>query len=161
MTAPPTDAPTLLRRTRRAVGAVLGGIVVGSAASALALRWRDGRPIPRAEEWVGQGLLWGLIAVAVASHLTRRVVSGRSALRDPARRASRFHAGHVASALIAALTVPMGLAYGWFVRPRLDGAGPFWVVGVTLAVLALPRAYELDDLDEPAPPRDDPSEPKP
>ena len=43
--------------------------------------------------------------------------------------------------------MPLGLAYGWLVRPRLDAVGPFWVAALTLGFLALPRARQFEDLD--------------
>ena len=84
---------------------------------------------------------------AVSSYVVRRLVSGRGARWDRARRASRFYLGHVLAAALAALGVPLGLAYGWLVRPRLDAVGAFWIAALTLGFLALPRAHELDDFD--------------
>ena len=92
------------------------------------------------------------MALVVASYLVAPDRASRSALARPsdagpavlpgARRSRRSS---------AALAVPLGLAYGWFVRPRLDAVGPFWVAALALGFLALPRAHELDGFDDPMP----------
>lgn len=145
----PPDAAATLERTRSAVLNVMVAAGAGIAVSGLLLRWRDGWAVDRAPEWIRRGLLGGLAALAVGSYLVRRRVARREALRDPAGRASRFFRAHVLSAALAALAVPLGLAYGWYVRPRLDAVAPFWVVALALGLLALPRAHELEGLDEP------------
>ena len=58
-----------------------------------------------------------------------------------------FFRSHVAGAAIAALGVPLGLAYGWWVNPRLEGVIPFWVIPLTLGFLAIPRRLELLEWD--------------
>ena len=140
----PTTAADCLDRTRSAVLNVLIVAGMGIAASGWLLRWRDRWALSRLPNSVGQGMLAGLLVLAVSSYVVRRAVSGRSALRD---KASRFYLGHVVAAVLASLAVPLGLAYGWFVRPRLDVVGPFWVVALTLGFLALPRAHILEGLD--------------
>jgi hypothetical protein len=117
----------------------------GIAVSGWLLRWHDRQALPRAAEGVGQALMGGLLVVAVASLVVRRTASRREA--------SGFYRGHVLAAALAALAVPLGLAYGWLVRPSLDAVAPFWVAALALGFLALPRAYELDGLD---PDLDDP-----
>jgi hypothetical protein len=42
--------------------------------------------------------------------------------------------------------VPIGFAYAYAVRPTLDAVAPFWVAGLALGFLALPRAAELEGL---------------
>jgi hypothetical protein len=147
-----------LERTRSAVLNILVAEGLGIAASGFLLRWRDRGALFRAHDQVRQGMLGGLLILVAASYLARRVLGSRSALLDPARRARRFFRAHVISALIGSLAVPLGLAYGWTVRPRLDAVAPFWVAALALGFLALPRASELDDLDVP-PSATGPSEP--
>jgi hypothetical protein len=142
--------PAALACLERARSAVLNILVVdgiGIAASGLLLRWRDRGALFRASDGARRAMLGGLLALALASYLTRRVMTRRSALRDPAHRAARFFRAHVASAALGGLAVPLGLAYGWTVQPRLDAVAPFWVAAIALGFLALPRAAELDDLD--------------
>ncbi len=150
--APPSTAAECLERTRSAVLNVLVITGSGIALSGGLLRWRDGWAWFRAPEGVGQGLVVALGLAAVSSYAVRRLMSGRKTKLDPARRASRFYLGHVLSAVLAALGVPLGLAYGWFLRPRLDAVGPFWIAALALGFLALPRAREIDDLVSPTSP---------
>jgi hypothetical protein len=150
-------AADCLERTRTAVLNVLVAAGTAIAISGWVLRWRDRWMVERAPAAVGQALLSGLAAVAVLSYATRRALAGRGALRDPEARTARFWRGHVLSAGVAALAVPLGLAYGWFVRPRLDAVGPFWLAALALGALAFPRAAELEGFDRPMP---GPSEPE-
>ncbi len=143
----PVSAAVCLERTRSAVLNVLIVAGTGIAISGWVLRWRDRWALSRVPEGVGRVMLAGLFVLAVASYVVRRSVSGRGMLRDPARRLSRFYRGHVASAGLAALAVPLGLAYGWLVRPRLDAVGPFWVAALAFGFLALPRAYLLEGIE--------------
>lgn len=145
---PPTAADGCLGRTRAAVLNVLVAAGMGIAVSGVLLRWHDRRALFRAHESVGKGLMAALFGLAVASYTVRRLASGRGALRDPSRRGSRFYRGHVLAAALAALAVPLGLAYGWLVRPRLDAVAPFWVAALALGFLALPRGYELEGFDD-------------
>ena len=148
-----------LERTRSAVLNVLIAVGLGIAVSGVVLRYRDHSALFRAPDSLRRGMLGGLLALVVASYLGRRILGRRSALRDPAGRASRFFRAHVIAASVGALAIPLGLAYGWMVRPRLDGVAPFWVAALALGFLALPRASELEDLDPPVP-HAGPSEPK-
>jgi hypothetical protein len=148
----PADAVVAcLERTRSAVANVLVAAGVGVAVSWLLLRWRDGWATPAASETLRRSLLIALVILVVVSYAVRRVLAGRQALREPSVRARRFYLGHVVAAAVAALTVPLGLAFGWFVRPRLDAVAPFWVAALALGFLSLPRASELDGFDEPLP----------
>ncbi len=70
--------------------------------------------------------------------MPRRFGAGRSRLRDPGRRASRFYQAHLTSAVVGSLAIVLGLCYGWWVRPRLDAVSPFWVAALALGILALP-----------------------
>jgi hypothetical protein len=142
-----------LERTRSAVLNILVADGIGIAASGLLLRWRDRGALFRAPDVARQAMLGGLFAVVVASYLCRRFLARRSVLRDPAGRARHFFRAHVASAALGALAIPLGLAYGWTVSPRLDAVAPFWVAALALGFLALPRGPELDDFDEPMPER--------
>jgi uncharacterized membrane protein YfcA len=138
-----------LARTRSAVLNLLVAVGAGIAVSGLFLGRRDRGallwPDREAGRWA-HGVLLGLIVV---SFMVRRVMGGRSSLREPEQRAGRFFWSHVASAAVGALAVPLGLAYGWAIRPRLEDIAPFWVSALALGVLAIPRAYELDDFNEP------------
>jgi hypothetical protein len=146
-----------LERTRSAVLNILVLDGVGIAVSGLLLRWRDRGALFRAPDGARQAMLGGLLALVVASFLCRRILARRSALRDPARRARRFFRGHVVSAALGALAVPLGFVYGWTVRPRLDAVAPFWVAALALGFLSLPRAVELVDLDDPLPHSSEPT----
>jgi hypothetical protein len=141
-------AVAALVRTRSAVLNILVAVGLGIASSGALLRWRDGRALLRTSEGARQAMLACLFALVVASYLCLRILARRGVLRDPARRASRFYRGHVAAAAVGALAVPLGLAYGWTVRPRLDAVAPFWVAALALGFLALPRAGQVDGLDD-------------
>jgi hypothetical protein len=135
-----------LERTRSAVLNMLVASGVGIAASSLLLRWRDGRALATATDSQRRGLMAALFVVTVMSYVSRRVLVSRSRYGDPADRANRLYRAHMAVALIASLAVPLGLAYGWFVRPRLDAVAPFWVAALALGFLALPRARDFHDV---------------
>jgi hypothetical protein len=156
MPAPEPAEAACLERTRSAVLNVLVAVGVGIAASGLLLRWRARAMPPEAPDLVRQGLMIGLLAVTVASYVLRRVLAGRPALRDPAGRCAKFYRGHVIAAAVGGLAIPLGLLYGWLVRPRLDAVAPFWVAALALGFLALPRAYELEEFDEPMTPSSEP-----
>ena len=143
------NSQSCLERTRSAVLNVLIAVAVGIALSGLILRWRDRGAAMRAPEGLRQGLLACLFGLAVVSYATRRIGLAREALRNPDQRAGRFHRAHVLAAAIGALAVPLGLVYGWMVRPRLDAVSPFWVAALALGFLALPRAAELEGFDLP------------
>ena len=136
-----------LERTRSAVLNVMVASGVGIAVSGFLLRWRDHDALFRASDAARRAMLGGLLALVVASHLSRRVLARRSALRDPDRRAARFFRAHTIAAMLGALAVPLGLVYGWTVRPQLDAVAPFWVAALALGFLSLPRAADLADLD--------------
>lgn len=141
-----------LERTRSAVLNVLIAVGVGILVSGLILGRRDRGALLWSERAEGRALhlvLFGLIAASVA---VRRILSSRSALQKGDARAARFYRAHVLSAAVGALAIPLGFFYGWAIRPSLQAMAPFWVAGLALGVLALPRARELDDFDEPMPP---------
>jgi hypothetical protein len=154
MTERPLEPPALtcLERTRSAVLNVLTVVGIAIALSGILIRWRDGWALERAPERIGRSLIGGLFSVLASSVVIRRVGAGRSALQPPTTRASRCFRAHLASALVGALAVPLGLAHGWFIRPRLDAVLPFWVAALALGVLAFPRAATLEGFDEPMPP---------
>jgi peptidoglycan/LPS O-acetylase OafA/YrhL len=118
----PVDRSTA--RIRNAVLNVLIGIGAMIAASGWLIRIRSRGPAPRPIPGLHDALLLALLGTAIGSYLTRRRWSRRS---------------HVAAAAIAALGVPIGLAYGWLVDPRLEGVAPFWVIPIAMAILAIPR----------------------
>ncbi len=121
-------------------------VVVGLsiAVSGWLLRARAESALPA--KGLGDALYGTLIAVAVASYAARRLIGARVSRTLPGRRDHLFYWSHVGPALIAALAVPLGLAYGWLVSPRLDAVIPFWAVPFALGFLSLPRQAELLDL---------------
>lgn len=138
-----------LVRTRSAVFNVLLAIGFGISASGLLLgRHEAGKP-PMAD-WpvTTRGAMVGLLGLIAAAYLILRVGSGREALRDPARRAARFFRARVATAVVAALAIPLGFVAGWINDPRPEVLVPYWVAALGLGFLAVPRGYELDDFDE-------------
>ncbi|CAN5812923.1 hypothetical protein BH23PLA1_BH23PLA1_31860 [soil metagenome] len=140
-----------LERTRSAVLNVLVVIGIGIALSGWLLSRRDfGLALWPADVARNRALL-SLIGILVASSVTRQLLSSRMALQNPFRRARRFYWAHVLGAVIGALAVPLGFAYGWAIRPRLDGVGPFWAVALAMGVLSLPRAHALEGFDQPMP----------
>jgi hypothetical protein len=140
-----------LERTRSVVFNLMVAISCGIAVSGLLLRWRDRTALVRASDGVRQGLLAGLLVLAVASFICGRVGAGRARLRDPLQRAVRFFRAHVLAAALGGLAIPLGLVYGWMVRPRLDAVAPFWVAALALGFLAIPRIHELEGFDAPIP----------
>jgi hypothetical protein len=140
-----------LERTRSAVLNVLVAVGLMIAVSGWLLRGRAGAERPHASRAPRYQLMFGVIALTVASYTLRRVMGRRSALSQSQNPESRFFWSHVLSAVIASLGVPLGLAYGWLIDPRLDAVIPFWILPLTLGSLAWPRAQELDDLERPIP----------
>jgi hypothetical protein len=92
-----------------------------------------------------------VLVLLVASRVVLRVGSSRAALRDPEGRARRFLRSHVASAVVGAVAIPLGFAYAWAIKPRLEDISPFWVVAFATGALAMPRSHELAGFDEPIP----------
>ncbi|MFO0959771.1 MAG: hypothetical protein U0800_20435 [Isosphaeraceae bacterium] len=146
-----TAEEVVLERTRSAVMNVLVAVGLGIAATGFVLRSRERDPWLFAPRDIDRWAYGGLIAVALMSLAARRSLASRDRLRDPAHRAGRFYRAHLAAALIGALAIPMGFAYGWWILPRLDGVGPFWVVALAAGAMAYPRAHELTDFEEPIP----------
>jgi hypothetical protein len=151
------SAAACLHRTRSTVLNILVVVGIGIAVSGLLLRGRDRWMASQVPAPVRRGLLGGLLAITLVSYSSRRVMSSRSALADPAQRFPRFVRAHVLSASIGALAIPLGLLYGWVVRARLEDVAPFWVAGLALGLLAFPRAHELEGFDTPTL---EPSEPR-
>jgi hypothetical protein len=140
-----------LTRTRSAVLNVLVGVGSMIALSGWILRRRAEDAIIPPSRRLHDGLMLALIAVAVASYVARRTWTRRPSASASGGEAARFYWAHVGSALIAALAAPLGLAYGWWVDPRLEGVIPFWVVALALGFLAVPRRGEFQAID-PLPP---------
>lgn len=153
---PPTNDPdagpsgfaadALLARTRKAVLNVLVVVAMMIAASGGLLRYRAGQGGAPPARGLHDALLFALMAAAVVSYLIRRSGLRQTASRPPERRAAIFYRTHVGAAAVAALGVPIGLAYGWLVDPGLEGVAPFWVVPIALGFLAFPRRGEIDEL---------------
>jgi hypothetical protein len=140
-----------LARTRSAVLNVLIAVGLTIAASGWLLRMRAGAAGPQPAGTLHDRLMLLLLALGVTSYLSGRLMGRRAALSDPSRRESLFFWSHVVPALIAALSAPLGLLYGWLIRPRLDAVIPFWIVPLALGLLSLPRATELADFERPMP----------
>ncbi len=138
-----------LVRTRSAVLNVLVAVGLTIAVSGWLLRgWEPETPW-RTAQAVHQGLTVAWVALGAASYLSLRILSRRSALLDPLRRRSRFFWSHIVPAAIGAVIAPLGLVQGWLCDPRLQVLVPFWVMPLTMGVLALPRASELAGFDRP------------
>jgi uncharacterized membrane protein YedE/YeeE len=150
MTGPDRNRAACLERTRAAVLNVMLLVGAGILGSGLILRRRDRGALLWSERPAARAFHLALFGLVAASILIRRIMASRSALRDSGLRAVRYFRAHVLSAAAGALAIPLGFAYGWAVRPRLDGVAPFWVAAIALGVLAIPRRYDLQDLDEPA-----------
>jgi hypothetical protein len=133
-----------LRRTRKAVLDVLIGVGAMIAMSGWLIRGRAAVGVAHPVRGLHDGLLLGLMAAAVASYLFRRSWSRRPVGLPPVRREARFFWSHVGAAAVAAIGPALGLAYGWFVDPSLEGVAPFWVVPMAMGALAFPRRGELD-----------------
>ena len=138
-----------LLRTRKSVLNVLVAVALLIALSGGLLRVRAEAGLVRPARALHDALLNSLFGVAVASYLVRRGSSRRSDHLPMGRRLRRFYWFHVGAALVAAIGVPLGLAYGWWVDPQLKAVIPFWVVPLALGLLAIPRRAELDDIDPP------------
>jgi hypothetical protein len=53
-------------------------------------------------------------------------------------------------AAVIALAAPLGIAYGWWVSPRVNqGLLMFWLIPLALGLLFLPRSFELDAFHDP------------
>ncbi len=139
------DLEACLSRTRSAVLNVLVVIGLMIAASGWWLRRRAEQGVVEPVRGWHDGLLLGLIVVAVSSYVMRRARFRRADAGTASRQATRYFWTHVGSAAVAAIGVPLGLAYGWYVNPHLEGVIPFWVVPLALGFLAIPRRGELDD----------------
>lgn len=152
MTPGPTDLSvadaTALERARSAVMNVLVVVGLGIAASGFFLGRKERGEVLVPPRDLDLWTYGGLMLLCLASVLARRVLASRDRLRDRRTRASRFWTAHVLAAALGALALPLGFAYGWLVRPRIDGVGPFWVVALALGAMAYPRAYALRDLDD-------------
>jgi hypothetical protein len=137
----------LLLRTRRAVLNVLVGVAIMIAVSGWLLGRRAEDRIVVPARGTHDGLLIGLFTAGIFSYFLRRRGMRSSTHLPMDRRLRDFYWSHVGAAAIAALGVPMGLAYGWWVDPRLEGVIPFWVVPLALGFLSIPRRTELEDVD--------------
>ncbi|MFO0908626.1 MAG: hypothetical protein U0794_09730 [Isosphaeraceae bacterium] len=142
------QAVRCLESTRSMVLNVLVVVGVGIALTGGLLRWKGSAVEVRGQASLGQGLLGGLFVILAASRIALRVMTAPSALRDPVARFARFYRGHVVSAGLGALAIPLGLAYGWLVRAELEAVVPFWVTALALGFMAFPRTRELQDLIE-------------
>jgi hypothetical protein len=138
-----------LSRTRAVVLNVLVAVGLTIAISGWLLRGRQPLAAGQTSQDVHQVLTIALVGLGVLSFLLRRILGRRAALRDPARRETRFFLAHVSAALTAALIAPLGLLHGLLSDPRVEAIIPFWVVPLALSALALPRASELDGFDRP------------
>jgi hypothetical protein len=136
-------AEELLLRTRKAVLDILVGVGFLIAVSGWLIRMRAQGGAPRPPRGLHDGLMLALVGVAVASYLVRRSWVRRPSYPGDELSSARFYRLHVRAALVAGIGVPLGLAYGWFVDPRLEGVAPFWVLPIAFGLLAVPRRGEL------------------
>ena len=146
---PAMQPPVWFERIRSHVLNVLVAVGLSIAVSGWLLRNSRGNWQPRPAETLSNWLYAGLIALAAISYIARRILgtrAGRVAARRPPR-SSLLLVARRTGCLIAALAVPLGLAYGWLVFPRLDAIIPFWAVAFALGFLSLPRRYELIEQD--------------
>ncbi|HZW29806.1 MAG TPA: hypothetical protein VFF52_03810 [Isosphaeraceae bacterium] len=150
----PARAPAgeaCLVRTRLAVLNVLVGVGLTIALGGWLLRGRAEGHRPAPPGGVSDLLLPALLALIVASCILRSVLARRAPDGPPARRASAFYWAHVLPAAVIALAAPLGIAYGWWVNPRVNqGVLMFWIIPLALGFLFLPRSYELDAFHDPA-----------
>jgi uncharacterized membrane protein YfcA len=141
-----------LDRTRTAVLNLMVVTGLFIAISGGLLRWRAVHEKGIGSKFLHEKLMIGLLALAVVSFLSRRLLGRRGRLKDPETRASRFFWSHFLPALVAALAAPLGLLHGWLIVPALESIGPFWVVALALGFLALPREHELEGFARPIEP---------
>jgi hypothetical protein len=136
-----------LERTRSHVLNVLVVVGLSIAVSGWLLRGRAQDWQPRPAKTLSDSLYVALIALAATSYIARRIIAARATRADAGFRDQLFYWSHVGPALIAAVAVPLGFAYGWLVTPRLDAVIPFWAVPFALGCLSFPRQSELTDLE--------------
>ncbi len=144
-------AALCLDRTRSAVLNVLVVVGAGIAVSGWVLGRRDRGALLWDPVMARRVSIVILLSVLVAGRLVLRIGSSRSSLRDPLQRARRFFRAHILSAAVGALAVPLGFAYGWAIKPRLEDISPYWVVALATGFLALPRSHELAGFEEAIP----------
>src|SRR5262245_13234518 len=138
MTELEPPARECLDRTRSAVLNIMVVAGLGIAGSGILLRWRtrNAPALPLDHGGARVTAFGGLLTLVLASYMWRRMGTRRESLRNPARRCERFFRANVVSAMLGALAVPLGLLYGWTVRPQLDSVAPFWVAALALGYLA-------------------------
>jgi hypothetical protein len=139
-----------LERTRSHVLNVLVVVGLSIALSGWLLRTRAQTWQPRPAKTLSDSLYAALVMLAALSYIARRVLGTRAQHAEPGRRNRLLYWSHVGPATIAALAIPLGLAYGWLVAPQLDAVIPFWAVPFALGFLCLPRKSELTDHDSSA-----------
>jgi hypothetical protein len=125
---------------------VIVGLSIAVSGWLLRIRAQTWQPWPA--KTLSDSLYIALITLAAASYIARRVLGARAARAEAGRRAHLFYWSHVGPALIAAVAIPLGFAYGWLVAPRLEAVIPFWAVPFALGFLSLPRKSELTDLEK-------------
>jgi hypothetical protein len=138
-----------LERTRSHVLNVLVVVGLSIAVSGWLLRVRGQTWQPWPAKTLSDSLYVALIALAAGSYIARRVLGARVMRAESGRRHHLFYWSHVGPALIAAVAIPLGFAYGWLVVPRLQAVIPFWAIAFALGFLSLPRKSELADLERP------------
>jgi hypothetical protein len=139
------DPNACLERTRSHILNVLVAVAVSIAISGWLLAKRALTWQPRPAKTLSDSFYGILIALAVASYVSKRLIAARLRRDAPDRRDRAFYWSHVGPALIASLAIPAGFAYGWLVAPRVDAVIPFWAVPLALGFLYFPRKSELDD----------------
>lgn len=139
------EAMECLQRTRSAVWNVIMCVGLGIGASGLLLRRRQWGEAPLPAEIAWRWAYLGLMGLILLSTLARLL----SVMPWASRRPSRFLGSHLASAILGSLAVPLGFAFSWMVRPRLDAVAPFWAAALILSFLALPRRDEIELINVP------------
>jgi len=129
---------------------VLVAVGLSIAVSGWLLRARAQAWQPRPASSLSEVLYGALGVLTAASYVARRVLQARVS-RDHQGSNSRFYWSHVGPAAAASLAVPLGLAYGWLVSPRLDAIAPFWAVPFVIGFLCLPRQSELATFETTSP----------
>ncbi len=153
MTTP--DEPFPSQCVERARSAVLNVLVVDGLsilASALILRGWAPIEVEADLNLLKKLFLGALFACFVAARIALRAPGVRARAEDRVTRGRTYVRSRTATAAIGWLALPLGLGYGLTVDPSLSGLAPFWIAAMLLGATALPRRFDLEELDEPEKP---------
>lgn len=118
---------------------------VGIAVSGVILRFRDDPAFAFSRGRTRQLAQLLLFVLAMTSVWLRVRIPIRGE-ESSSSKANRFVAIRTASAISAALAVPLGLAYSWAVEPDLAAVAPFWAVAIGFSLFAIPRSHQVESL---------------